>query len=138
MPESHRKSNYIDIVNQSEPTLATQDPFNIKSEKFPNLKHVVVLSDKEQKGMLTWDQMLKNATQREVEKMHHNESLVSFEDVTNIQFTSGTTGYPKGAALTHHGLLNNAHFCGVLQDWTHEERVAICSPLYHTMGIVCG
>lgn len=114
MPESHKKSNYVNIVNQSVPNLASMDPFEIKSEKFPNLRNVVLLSDKEEKGMLTWNQMLKNATQREVEKMHHNESTISFEDVTNIQFTSGTTGYPKGAALTHHGLLNNAHFCGVL------------------------
>mmetsp|Transcript_1104 Transcript_1104/g.738 ORF Transcript_1104/g.738 Transcript_1104/m.738 type:complete len:210 (+) Transcript_1104:673-1302(+) len=70
--------------------------------------------------------------------MHEYESQISFEDVTNIQFTSGTTGFPKGAALHHHGLLNNAYFCGQLQDWTHEERVMICSPMYHTLGVVCG
>jgi len=63
MPESHKKSNYIDIVNESFPDLASaKDPFNLKSEKFPHLKNIVLISDKEQKGMLTWDQMLKNAT----------------------------------------------------------------------------
>mmetsp|Transcript_37471 Transcript_37471/g.50872 ORF Transcript_37471/g.50872 Transcript_37471/m.50872 type:complete len:110 (+) Transcript_37471:277-606(+) len=55
MPPSHKKSNYINIVNQSVPNLASQDPFEIKSDKFPHLRNVVLISDKEEKGMLTWD-----------------------------------------------------------------------------------
>ena len=66
------------------------------------------------------------------------EQTLSFEDTVNIQFTSGTTGYPKGVTLTHHGILNNALYVGEALECTPEDRLAINVPLYHTIGMVLG
>ena len=70
--------------------------------------------------------------------MRNRESLLSFEDVVNIQFTSGTTGYPKGVTLTHHGILNNALYIGEALECTPDDKIAINVPLYHCFGMVLG
>jgi fatty-acyl-CoA synthase len=81
----------------------------INSKDFPSLKHVILLSDTKHKGMLNLEEdILKPTTSLPLSDMLRREETLSFEDVVNIQFTSGTTGFPKGVTLTHHGILNNA------------------------------
>ena len=70
--------------------------------------------------------------------MHRREKKIDFEDATNIQFTSGTTGYPKGATLSHFNILNNAQYMGSFMNMTHTDKILCPVPLYHCFGMVLG
>mmetsp|Transcript_35365 Transcript_35365/g.47773 ORF Transcript_35365/g.47773 Transcript_35365/m.47773 type:complete len:107 (-) Transcript_35365:171-491(-) len=82
--------------------------------------------------------MLRNSTHKEAHEMQAREELIDYNDITNIQFTSGTTGHPKGATLTHHNILNNSLFVGEGLGYTDQDRICIPGPLYHCLGMVLG
>ena len=109
----------------------------------PSLEHVVVLNepDSESDARLdadTWDTLLAQAQVTDDETLSIRERTLSFDDPINIQYTSGTTGSPKGATLSHHNILNNGFFCGELLGYTHVDRVAVPVPFYHCFGMVIG
>jgi fatty-acyl-CoA synthase len=88
--------------------------------------------------MYTWDEVLAKAVQVDLPALAGRQREQQFDDPINIQYTSGTTGYPKGATLSHHGILNNAYSVGHLMRFTHEDRLVIPVPLYHCFGMVMG
>ena len=109
----------------------------------PSLEHVVVLNepDSESDARLdadTWDTLLAQAQVTDDETLSIRERTLSFDDPINIQYTSGTTGSPKGATLSHHNILNNGFFCGEILGYTHVDRVAVPVPFYHCFGMVIG
>ena len=96
------------------------------------------MGEEKENGMLNFGDLYRNHGDRETARLVEIERDTRFEDATNIQFTSGTTGYPKGATLSHHNILNNAKYiCDVL-DYSPEERICVPVPLYHCFGMVIG
>ena len=97
----------------------------------PELRHAVLL-DRE------WEALLKGGENTDIGELHMIESTLQFDDPINIQYTSGTTGFPKGATLTHHNILNNAYSVGAGLGYTEADRVCIPVPFYHCFGMVMG
>lgn len=85
-----------------------------------------------------WDDFLKGAAHISDEELQNYESQIQFDDPVNIQYTSGTTGFPKGVTLSHHNILNNAYFIGIRLHYTEKDRVCIPVPFYHCFGMVIG
>lgn len=138
MPESFSHSHYVDIVRHLIPELGRDGTTNVNSEKVPHLKHVVVCGTKKHKGMINFDDLYKIYTNRDAIELAEREANTNFEAATNIQFTSGTTGFPKGATLSHHNILNNGRMLGNIMGYTPDSKLCICVPLYHCMGMVMG
>ena len=86
----------------------------------------------------SWEYFLAQGKKVSDEKLHSYEAKVQFDDPVNIQYTSGTTGNPKGVTLTHHNILNNAYFIGIRMNYTDKDRVCIPVPFYHCFGMVIG
>ena len=95
------------------------------------LEQVVVLDD-------DWDALLDEAAAASEAALAEREASLDYDDPINIQYTSGTTGAPKGAALSHHNILNNGYFCGEILGYTEADRVAVPVPFYHCFGMVIG
>ncbi len=99
--------------------------------KCPELKQTIVLEDE-------WADLKHDAQRVSEEALHEIERSLQFDDPINIQYTSGTTGFPKGATLSHHNILNNGYFIGEFCGYTEKDRVCIPVPLYHCFGMVLG
>src|SRR6184192_2233084 len=99
--------------------------------KCPGLREALVLED-------GWDALKRDASKVSAQDLHELEATLQFDDPINIQYTSGTTGFPKGATLTHHNILNNGFFIGETLKYTENDRVCIPVPFYHCFGMVLG
>jgi fatty-acyl-CoA synthase len=99
--------------------------------KTPGLREALVLED-------GWDALKRDASKVSVDELHQLEESLQFDDPINIQYTSGTTGFPKGATLTHHNILNNGFFIGETLQYSEKDRVCIPVPFYHCFGMVLG
>ena len=97
----------------------------------PELREALVLED-------GWEALKRDAAKTSVDQLHELEASLQFDDPINIQYTSGTTGFPKGATLTHHSILNNGYFIGEKLRYTEKDRVCIPVPFYHCFGMVLG
>jgi fatty-acyl-CoA synthase len=120
-----KSSNYIEILQSVAPDLKS-------------LSIVVRLGKEQTSGMLNFDDLLADASDAEVEQLEALGATLQFDDPINIQFTSGTTGAPKGATLTHHNILNNGYFIGQAMRFSDKDRLCIPVPLYHCFGMVLG
>ncbi len=127
------RSDYLAMLEDLVPSLARG---RVAAEEFPQLQEIVVLSDAAPPGMMTWSALLARADEVSDAALREREASVQFDDAVNIQYTSGTTGMPKGATLSHHNLLNNGYFIGELMRFTPEDRLCIPVPFYHTFGMV--
>ncbi len=101
----------------------------------PDLREALVLEGAAPDG---WDALKRDATKVSAKELHEVEATLQFDDPINIQYTSGTTGFPKGATLTHHNILNNGYFIGETLRYTENDRVCIPVPFYHCFGMVLG
>jgi fatty-acyl-CoA synthase len=133
-----RTSNYTDMLYTLAPELRNSQPNQLKAGKLPELRALIRLSNEPAAGMYTWDDLLAMAAQVGPSALAERQRVQQFDDPINIQYTSGTTGYPKGATLSHHGILNNAYSVGRLMRFTNEDRLIIPVPLYHCFGMVMG
>ena len=122
---SFKTSNYIEILQSV--------ALDLKS-----LETVIRLGKEKTAGMLNFDELLVDASDAEVEQLEALGRTLQFDDPINIQFTSGTTGAPKGATLTHHNILNNGYFIGEAMRFSEKDRLCIPVPLYHCFGMVLG
>jgi len=141
-PPSFRRSHYyktlIDIIPDM--LLHPEGKSNLNADSFPKLKHVIMFDSAESKpyrGAWKYSDVLKMGTAEDHHRM--GQRSIQPDDPANIQYTSGTTGKPKGATLTHHNIVNNAYFVGRRAGY-HEGRTIICipNPLYHCFGCVMG
>jgi fatty-acyl-CoA synthase len=108
------------------------------AEQVPALKRRIVLGPEAPPGALRWDDLREAAARVPVDQLREREALLQFDDPINIQYTSGTTGFPKGATLSHHNILNNGFFIGEGCGYSEADRVCIPVPLYHCFGMVLG
>ena len=133
-----RDVNYVDVVNELVPELRTSTRGTLKSARFPFLKNVIYLGQEKQRGMYTSMELFQlgeNMDDDEYEKARHGFDQ---NDVVMMQYTSGTTGFPKGVMLTSRNILNNGFYIGERQIFTKDDRVCLPVPLFHCFGCVLG
>ena len=131
-----KTSDYVGMFYETCPEAYESKPGRILSEKFPFLKTVVFMGDIPYNGMYLWDDLLRKADSISQNELVEREKSLDFDDAINIQYTSGTTGYPKGVVLTHHGVLNNGYIIGEGMGFTEKDRLCIPVPFYHCFGMV--
>jgi fatty-acyl-CoA synthase len=133
-----RTSDYTAMIHELAPELAGARPGALRASQLPDLRAVIRLGADASPGMLSWDALLAMADGVSPEDLARRQREQEFDDPINIQYTSGTTGYPKGATLSHHNILNNGYFTTELLRFTHRDRLLIPVPLYHCFGMVMG
>jgi len=135
---SFKTSDYLAILMELAPELRACAPGHLTAARLPALELVIRLGRDSTPGMLNFDALLDDASIHEEVGLAALGATLQFDDPINIQFTSGTTGAPKAATLTHHNLLNNAFFVGQAMQFTENDRLCIPVPLYHIFGMVLG
>ena len=138
LDEKFKGTSYIDIIRTICPELIESEQGIISSKKLPHLKRIILMTERAEEGMYKWSEFLSftdNVTDGALE-----ERLDSLhpDDVINIQYTSGTTGFPKGVMLTHHNIVNNGKQIGDFMKLTEQDRVCIPVPFFHCFGCVLG
>lgn len=133
-----KTSNYTEMLNSLAPELAHCEIGQLQSEKLPELRTVIRMGEDRVPGMLPWSDLVALGDRVSEEELQRVQREQEFDDPINIQYTSGTTGFPKGATLSHHNILNNGYFVARLQNFTHEDKLCIPVPLYHCFGMVMG
>ncbi|OEY67845.1 AMP-binding protein [Marinobacter sp. X15-166B] len=133
-----KASDYRNTLYELAPELKTATPGELKAQRVAELRAVINLDTERHAGMWSWAEFIGFADQVSEDTLHKTQSQLQFDDPINIQFTSGTTGNPKGATLTHHNILNNGFFVGESQTLTEHDRLVIPVPLYHCFGMVMG
>ena len=132
-----KTSDYIGMVNTLAPELARSKPGHLDSAKLPHLRTVIQIGESAP-GTVGFDTVYGMGGAAERARLAELAGVLQFDDPINIQFTSGTTGLPKGATLTHHGILNNGFFDGETMHYTEADKVCIPVPMYHCFGMVIG
>ncbi|MCE5344097.1 MAG: AMP-binding protein [Eubacteriales bacterium] len=135
-----KDNDYIDHITGLMPSLLTDEPDSIAEKKLPFLKRVVLIgqSDKNPKGTYTFDELYTLAETVPDSMVEESIASQTTHDVINMQYTSGTTGFPKGVMLTHHNITNNGQFMGDCMKFTSDDRLLIVVPLFHCFGCVLG
>jgi fatty-acyl-CoA synthase len=133
-----KSSNFVAILQEACPELCTSQPGQLSSRSFPKLQFAISLRGERPPGMLSWQDLLAHADSTSPEELAAVEADLDPGAAINIQYTSGTTGHPKGATLSHRNILLNAYYAGLCQRLTHADRVCLPVPLYHCFGCVLG
>ena len=133
-----KTSDYLEIVNDLAPELAASAIGQLQAKTLPQLRWVIRLGEARSAGMLNFGDLARHATDASCAQLAAIGPTLAATDPINIQFTSGTTGHPKGATLTHRNILNNGFFVGEAIRLTPEDRLCIPVPLYHWFGMVMG
>jgi len=133
-----KSSNYIEMLQSLAPELASSEPGALKAEKLSGLRVVIRLGADKTPGMLNFADVPGLAKEADRSHLAEVRESLQFDDPINIQFTSGTTGRPKGATLSHQNILNNGYFVGESIRLTAQDRMCIPVPFYHCFGMVMG
>lgn len=137
--EKFKDAEYLPMLRQLMPELERAATWRtLETERFPALRAAVLLGEQRVGGFLNWSEVLSWAERVSQNDLAKRQASLDFDDVINIQYTSGTTGFPKGAMLTHHNLLNNGYWVGQRMRFSHRDRLCIPVPFYHCFGMVLG
>ena len=128
--------NYVDMTYTMLPELKTCERGHLNSERFPYLKNVVYIGMEKYRGMFNTAELLLLGQNVEDDTLNEMKKQVSCYDVCNMQYTSGTTGFPKGVMLTHFGISNDGFFTGENMGFTQDDKLCVCVPLFHCFGVV--
>ena len=128
--------SYIDMMYTMLPELKESQRGYLKSQRFPRLKNVVYIGQEKYRGMYNTPELLLLGENIEDDKLEAAKKLVDCHDVVNMQYTSGTTGFPKGVMLTHHNIANNGLLTGEHMKFTADDKLCCCVPLFHCFGVV--
>ncbi len=129
-------SDYVQMTYNLLPELKTTPRGKLSSKRFPQLKNVVYIGQEKYRGMYNTAEILLLGSSLHDEELNHLKSKINCHDVVNMQYTSGTTGFPKGVMLSHHNITNNGYFTGEHMRFTQDDKLCICVPLFHCFGIV--
>ncbi|HYZ64281.1 MAG TPA: AMP-binding protein, partial [Acetobacteraceae bacterium] len=130
-------SDYVGMLTQLAPELPTCPPGALRAARLPHLRTVIQIGGKSP-GTYAFEEVAGLAGEWHRGELARIQDLLQFDDIINIQFTSGTTGSPKGASLTHHNILNNGYFIGEAMRLSERDLLCIPVPLYHCFGMVLG
>ncbi len=128
--------NYVDMVYTMLPELRESQRGYLKSTRFPKLKNVVYIGQEKFRGLYNTPELLLLGDNVSEESLHNAKAKVTCHDVANMQYTSGTTGFPKGVMLTHHNIANNGLFTGEGMGFTADDKLCCCVPLFHCFEVV--
>ncbi|MGD9930536.1 MAG: AMP-binding protein [Mangrovibacterium sp.] len=131
-----RDSDYVNMVFELVPELKSQPRGNLRSAKFPELKNVVFIGQEKHRGMYNTAELILLGSHLDDLELEEAKSNVNTHDVVNMQYTSGTTGFPKGVMLSHHNILNNGFATGECLRYTAADRLLVCVPFFHCFGCV--
>ena len=134
--QGYRDNNFVSTMYELVPELKTMQRSQLQSEKYPELKNVVYMGHEKSKGMYTTSELLTLGASLSDDTLRKVSSSISTHDAVNMQYTSGTTGFPKGVMLTHHNILNNGMTVGECLNYTSEDKLLTCVPLFHCFGCV--
>jgi len=140
---SFRSSNYVEMLGEACPGITSCEPHMLRVQGLPDLRRVVLYDPAEAAatrrllpGCLTWPEVLAAGVDVTPEQLAGRQRSLDPQDSINIQFTSGTTGFPKAVVLSHHNLVNNGFFCGEAVRFTPADRLCVAVPFYHCFGMV--
>ncbi|MDH5159694.1 AMP-binding protein [Heyndrickxia oleronia] len=136
--ESYRDASYIDMLNEICPELKEAKPGSLNSKRLPMLKNVIVLGDNHYPGTYSWKDIKKIGEDISDHELDARLYSLDSSDVINMQYTSGTTGFPKGVMLTHSNIVNNGYNIANCMRLTKEDRLCIPVPFFHCFGCVLG
>lgn len=136
--DQFKTSMYTKMLYELAPELEQCEPGQLTAARVPALRTVIRLHEESSPGMFSWSDMLSYAGQTSEEQLAEAQASLFFDEAINIQYTSGTTGYPKGATLSHHNILNNGYLVCSIMKFTDQDRLVIPVPLYHCFGMVMG
>jgi fatty-acyl-CoA synthase len=133
-----KTSDYLAMLRELAPELASAPPGNLHAARLPDLRLLITIGEEDVPGAVRFDDVSGLARDAEKKRLEALAGELQFDDPINIQFTSGTTGFPKGATLTHHNILNNGFFLAEAMKFSERDRLCIPVPLYHCFGMVLG
>ena len=136
--DGYRDANYLEMLREICPELAHCQPGELQAARLPHLKNVIYLGEEAQQGMFTWGDLLERASLVDEEALVARQQSLSPDEVINMQYTSGTTGFPKGVMLSHVNIVNNAIKVAECQRLGVDDRVCIPVPFFHCFGCVMG
>lgn len=136
--EGFKSSKYLDMLQEVSPELSFQSPESLKLALFPKLEMIIRMGNEKISGMLNFADVCHRGLQKDYEELEKLKKILTPDDAINIQFTSGTTGSPKGATLTHCNILNNACLSAKAMMFDETDKLCIPVPLYHCFGMVLG
>lgn len=136
--DGYQDTDYISTIYELVPELKTCQRGQLKSEKFPHLKRVAFLGPEKHRGMYTIPEIRALSVMISEDEYQTRQDSLDCHDVVNMQYTSGTTGFPKGVMLTHYNIGNNGYWIGANQNFGPDDRVCLPVPLFHCFGCVLG
>lgn len=136
LTNGYRDSDYIAMVNELIPELKTAERGRLESAKFPFLKNIIFVGQEKHRGMFSTQELILLGSHMDDAELNRIKNSLDCHDVINMQYTSGTTGFPKGVMLTHHNILNNGLTIGDNQNFTSADKLCLCVPLFHCFGMV--
>ncbi|ASB88998.1 AMP-binding protein [Bacillus sonorensis] len=136
--DSYRGTSYTDILYELLPELRNSKAGELKSDRLPFLKHIMLFGKNRKPGMYLWEDLLEKASLTSEKELEERMASLNEHDVINMQYTSGTTGFPKGVMLTHYNLANNAVNIAECMNLTANDRMCIPVPFFHCFGCVLG
>ena len=128
--------DYVDMTYKMLPELRECERGHLNSEKFPHLKNVVYIGMEKYRGMYNTAELLLLGQNIDDETLDEVKKNVNCHDVVNMQYTSGTTGFPKGVMLTHYNISNDGFITGENMGFTADDKLCVCVPLFHCFGVV--
>lgn len=134
--DREKDSDFVDMTYEMLPELKTSERGHLKSKRFPMMKNVVYIGQEKHRGMFNTPELLLLGNNVTDDRLEEAKRLVLAHDVVNMQYTSGTTGFPKGVMLTHHNITNNGYLTGEHMAFTEEDKLCCCVPLFHCFGVV--
>lgn len=128
--------DYVDMTYKMLPELKTCQRGKLQSDRFPKMKNIIYIGQEKHRGMYNTAEILLLGSSISDEKLIEAKKQVSCHDVVNMQYTSGTTGFPKGVMLTHYNITNDGFFTGEHMGFTSNDKLCVCVPLFHCFGVV--
>jgi len=138
MVPGFKSSDYVAMLTGIAPELPKARPGRLRANRVPELELVVTLGDEQHPGCLRYADLVASADREQLTRLDDIAMTLDADDPTNIQFTSGTTGSPKAATLTHHNIVNNASLSAGIMRFTENDRLCVPVPMYHCFGMVLG
>jgi fatty-acyl-CoA synthase len=136
--DSFKSSDYVGMLRELAPEIERSSTGRLEAKRLPALRALIRIGADEKRGFFRFEDVARMGGERHLTRLAELAATLQFDDAINIQFTSGTTGAPKGATLTHHNILNNGYFVAEAMKLTERDRLCIPVPLYHCFGMVMG